>query len=651
MMRRKVLAVLGLGAALAGVPGVASAQLPSTTDPRAALSAGLSDAGVASKGMELLAHRDKPPGFFNPANPGDFGFVNSDLAFQGNYAFVGGFNGFQVWDISTPSAPTLKTAVVCPGGQGDVSVYKNLLFMSVEETRAKIDCTLTPAADATTRFRGVRIFDISDISNPRQVGGVQTCRGSHTHTLVRPKNDANNVYVYVSGTSGTIRPATELAGCDPGPATNPNPSQWRIEVIKVPLTAPQTAAIVNEPRLFRDETTGAVNGLQNAPQTPLHPSGMPGRPGARHGHNSCHDITVYEKLDLAAGSCEGNGLLIDISDPANPRRIDAVADPLFAYWHGATFSNDGKKVFFTDEWGGGTAARCRATDQLSWGANAIYEIVNRKLVFKSYYKLPVAQTTQENCVSHLPSLVPIPGRDVFVQAWYQGGASLVDFTNSSAPKEIGYYDRGPISPTALVLGGYWSTYWYNGAIYGSEIARGFDSFNLTPTADLSAAEIAAAKNVAPAERFNAQSQDEIVFRDAPPVTTPVGGTVAPTLSLTLAGQPSFGAFTPGVARDYNATTSATVTSSAGNAALIVLDPSSFHTNKLVNGSYALANELQVRNSAGTFQTMPAGLKFWGAPTAAESVPIAFRQSITANEPLRTGNYSKTLTFTLSTTEP
>jgi hypothetical protein len=505
-------AMLKLGGLLCGVlllMGVltasASAQLPDPTDPRVGLDAGLNDAEVASEGMDLLAHLNKAPGFSDPANPGNFALLNSDVAFQGDHAFVGNFNGFQIYDISNPAAPRLRTAVVCPGGQGDPSVYKNLLFMSVEETRAKKDCTLTPAATPETRFRGVRIFDISDLDNPEQVGGVQTCRGSHTHTLVTDKHSRKYVYIYVQGTGG-VRPATELAGCDAGPATNPNPSQWRIEVIKVPLAAPENAEIVNEPRLFRDEATGALNGLQNAPQTPLHPSGMPW--GPTPDTNSCHDITVYPEREIAAGACEGNGLLIDISNPAKPKRIDAVADPLYAYWHGATFSNDGKTVVFTDEWGGGTAARCRATDLLSWGGDSIYDIVKGKLVFRSYYKVPPVQTNQENCVSHLPSLVPVPGRDIFVQAWYQAGASLVDFSDSSNPVEIGYYDRGPISPTTLVIGGLWSTYWYNGATYGSELARGFDVWDLKPTDQLSENEIEAAQEATVA-RLNVQHQDEL----------------------------------------------------------------------------------------------------------------------------------------------
>jgi LVIVD repeat-containing protein len=483
----------------------ASADLPTPNDPRVGLSAGEENAGTAAKGMELLAHLNKPAGFRDPNNPGSIAFANSDLAFQGDYAFVGNFNGFNIYNVSNPNQPVLRTSVVCPGGQGDLSVYGNLLFMSVEENRAKVDCTLDPPATAETRFRGVRVFDISNLDNPVQVAAVQTCRGSHTHTLVTGKS-RSKVWIYVQGTAG-VRPPTELAGCNTtADPTQPNPSRWRIEVIEVPLAAPQTAQVVNEPRLFTDPTTGRIDGLQNQPQTPLHPSGTAWSPTPTT--DSCHDITVYPQIGLAAGACEGNGLLIDIKDPANPKRIDAVADPLFAYWHGATFSNDGKTVMFTDEWGGGVGPRCRATDDLSWGANAIYDIVKGKLKFRSYYKLPVVQTDQENCVSHIPSLVPVPGRDIFVQAWYQGGASLVDFTDSSNPVEIGYFDRGPFSATALVLSGFWSTYWYNGVTYGSEIGRGLDALGLTPTAQLSANEIAAAREVI-VKRLNVQHQDKL----------------------------------------------------------------------------------------------------------------------------------------------
>lgn len=515
---RRLVAVLGGALVLAGLPASAALaqDLPTPNDPRVGLSAGFDDAGTAEQGMDLLAHLNKPPEHMDPGgNIGSIAFANSDIAFQGNNAFVGNFNGFSIYDISNPGQPTLRTAVICPGGQGDLSVYGNLLFMSVEETRAKKDCSLTPAATPETRFRGVRIFDISNIADPEQVAQVQSCRGSHTHTLVTDKDDPDNVYIYIQGTA-SVRAGTELEGCN-GPQDNPdleNPSRWRIEIVKVPVAAPQDAQIVNEPRLFRNQETGEVDGLQNAPQTPQHPSGMNWGPTPIT--DACHDITVYPEIELAAGACEGNGLLIDISDPANPKRLDAVADPLYAYWHGATFSNDGKTVVFTDEWGGGTQARCQATHDLKWGGNSVYEIVDGKLKFRSYYKIPDVQTTAENCVSHLPSLVPVPGRDIFVQAWYQGGASLVDFTDPSNPKEIGYFDRGPIDGSKLVLGGFWSTYWYNGAVFGSEIARGFDVFDLKPTKDLSENEIAAARE-ARVDRLNVQRQDRLEWDPSFPV--------------------------------------------------------------------------------------------------------------------------------------
>ena len=524
-LARLLVALVGAAALIA--PAAASAQLPTTDDPRFGLAPGFENPGTASSGMQLLVNRAKPPGFVPPdGNPGNFGFLTSDMAFQGDNAFVGGFNGFQIWNIRNPAAPTLTTAVVCPGGQGDVSVYRNLLFMSVEETRAKLDCTSTPPADATTRFRGVRIFDISNITSPVQVAAVQTCRGSHTHTLVTDKQDKSNVYIYVQGTS-SVRPTSEMASCDGNNTNTPtgaNPTKWRIEVIKVPVRSPQDAAIVNEPRLFANDA-GEVNGLQNAVPTPQHPcasSPTPCGPGTGVSGgaiwspqpitDACHDITVYPEIGLAAGACEGNGLLIDIRDPANPKRIDSVADPNYAYWHGATFTNDGKYVVFTDEWGGGTTARCRTNDDLKWGGDSIYEIVGRKLEFRSYYKLPVAQTLQENCASHIPSLIPVPGRNIMVQAFYQGGASLVDFTDPRNPVEIGYFDRGPVDGTTVppvgpVPGGFWSTYWYNGVWYGSELARNFDVAALKPTAQLSANEIAAAREVE-VDRLNVQRQDK-----------------------------------------------------------------------------------------------------------------------------------------------
>ena len=509
--RRRTLAAAGailLGVSLLSATAATAAD---EHDPRIGLGAGHQSAQEAASGIQLLAHQQKPAGFENPANPGDFGFVNSDLAFTGDYAIVGSFNGFQIYNVSNAAAPTLVSTFVCPGGQGDPSVYGNLLFISVEESRGRIDCGTqgtTGAADPA-RFGGVRIFDISDITNPVQLPGVQTCRGSHTHTLVTDPNDSENIYIYNSGTGGV---RTALTGCvnaalTTNPVTTGNPTQWRIDVIKVPLAAPETAAIVNQPRIFADPDTGAFNGLQNAVPTPQHPSGIAWSPNPNT--NTCHDITAFPEIGLAAGACQGNGILLDISDPANPVRTDAVADANFAYWHSATFNNDGTKVVFTDEWGGGTAARCRVTDAPEWGANALFDIVDGKLEFRSYYKLPVPQTTQENCVAHNGSIIPVPGRDIMVQAWYQGGLSVIDFTDTANPVEIAYFDRGPISPTALVLGGFWSTYWYNGNVIGSEIARGFDTLALLPSASMSVNEIAAAGEIEQAE-FNAQLQSKLV---------------------------------------------------------------------------------------------------------------------------------------------
>jgi len=484
-------------------------------DPRVDLPPGYLDAQTATSNIELLASLPRVAPF--DAAPGNFGFVNSDLAFTGDHAIVGNFNGFQVYDVADAAAPTLRSSFVCPGGQGDVSVFGDLLFMSVEETRGRIDCGTqgAPGSVNTDRFRGVRIFDISDIDNPVQLPGVQTCRGSHTHTLVTDPDDPDNLYIYNSGTSG-VRSPLELAGCEnvssntQTPITTGNPTQWRIDVIKVPLAAPQTAAIVSQPRIFTDATTGAFNGLQNTLNGTLHPSGTAYSPVPNT--NTCHDVTAFPEIGLLAGACQGNGLLVDISDPVNPVRIDAVADPNFSYWHSATFNNDGTKVIFTDEWGGGTSARCRVTDQPQWGADAIFDIVDGKLQFASYYKLPAPQTTQENCVAHNGSIVPVPGRDIMVQAWYQGGLSVIDFTDTANPTEIAFLDRGPINtpnPTGLNLGGYWSTYWYNGNVLGSEIARGFESLAFTPSEHLSANEIAAAGEIQLAE-FNAQLQSKLV---------------------------------------------------------------------------------------------------------------------------------------------
>jgi len=528
-------------------PGMTGSDV---NDPRAKLTPGLYDASEASMGLKHLLLFKKPDAFqLGSADPDDpkvqktlgqlgmggmvakipkpiqlviaqLAFANSDLAFQGNHLFQGNFYGVSIFDISNPANTTLLTSMVCPGGQGDVSVYKNLLFMSVEMPNGRIDCGIQgfppepppaageekkprlPAAQKD-RFRGVRIFDISDIRNPKQVAAVQTCRGSHTHTLVIDPNDKDNVYIYVSGTS-FVRQAEELAGCSgEKPDKDPNTALFRIDVIQVPVAAPQNAKIVSSPRVFMDARTGALNGLSSG--------GSHGKGNEKpEDSDQCHDITVYSAIGLAAGACSGNGILLDIKDPVHPKRVDAVNDPNYSYWHSASFSNDGSKVVFTDEWGGGLGPRCRPNDPNKWGADAIFRLKDDKMYFANYYKMPAAQSDTENCVAHNGSLIPVPGRDIEVQAWYQGGVSVMDFTDASHPFEIAYFDRGAIDPKLLVLGGDWSAYWYNGYIYGSEIARGLDVFELTPTQFLTQNEIDAAKTVQVSE-LNVQNQQKFVW--------------------------------------------------------------------------------------------------------------------------------------------
>ncbi|MBM3907659.1 MAG: hypothetical protein FJ363_06200 [Gemmatimonadetes bacterium] len=498
-----MLAVLSIAAS-------AGAQGASTSDPRAALAAGWKDAAIAISNLKLVSTAWRPAGMSDPRNAGNFEFMNSDLAFAGPYVFQGNFNGVQVWDASDVANLKLKTLLPCPGGQGDVSVLGNLMFMSVEETRGRVDCGSGGVRDSVSaeRFRGIRIFDITDIERPKVITQVQTCRGSHTHTLIEDPKDKGVVYVYVQGTS-IVRSPRELADCSGrAPEMDANTSLFRIEIIRVPLARPAEARVINAPRIFSD-SAGRIAGLWR---------------GGKQGEGTqetaetdqCHDITAYPELGLAAGACSGNGIILDISDPANPRRIAETFDPNFAYWHSANFSNDASKVLFTDEWGGGMAPRCRASDKMTWGANAIFTLQGRSMRAAGYYKLPVAQTRTENCVAHNGAIIPVPGRDIMVQGWYQGGISVFDFTDPAKPFEIAYFDRGPVSADTLHLGGSWSAYWHNGRIWNSEISRGLDVLELTPSEQLSANEIAAAALV----RFevnNPQTQRRNVWPAHPAV--------------------------------------------------------------------------------------------------------------------------------------
>ncbi len=574
MTRLPSLVVLGallvLGTACATAPSGAASPAsapaptagPSSPDPRVGLRAGLFDAQTAVWNLRVLSTTPPPDAFI--------GVSNSDLAFTGHYAIQGNYNGIQVWDISNPRRPSLVVGYVCPASQSDVSVYQNLLFVSGEDLGARLDCGTEGVEQAVSadRFRGIRIFDISDIRNPKYIANVQTCRGSHTHTVLKAPNDDENVYIYVSG-SAAVRPAEELPGCvSAPPSEDPNSALFRIEVIRVPLAHPEQAAILSSPRIFEDLVAPPEHGQAPAELAEIEAArargafvyefqgrhemlsdqvaaqmldsvvtlrGGTGAPtaadsaalrqwiqariaqmiarrpaGPRPGPTQCHDITVYPAIGLAGGACEGYGFLLDISDPVNPTRIAAVSDSNFSYWHSATLNNDGTKVLFSDEWGGGSQPKCRATDPKEWGADAIFTIENRRLTFQSYYKLPVAQTPEENCVAHNGSLIPIPGRDVMVQGWYQGGISVFDWTDPANPVEIAFHDRGPVDASEMKGGGSWSVYWYNGVMVSSEIARGLDIFELTPSAYLSQNEIDAARSVR-LDYFNAQGQQQFVW--------------------------------------------------------------------------------------------------------------------------------------------
>jgi hypothetical protein len=565
---------------LAACAGSTGALNMSTTapnpDPRVGLRAGWMNAAEAFWNLRLVAAGAKPADFTNPKDPGDFGYLNSDLAFTGHYVIQGNFHGLQLWDIAQPAHPTLVATYVCPDAQNDVSVYRNLLFTSGEDFNGRLDCGTQGVADTVSkdRMRGIRIFDISDITHPKQVVAVQTCRGSHTHTVVTDPKDTANLYIYVSG-SAPVRSPNELAGCsDLAPDKDPNSERFRIEVIQVPLAHPELAHVVSKPAILADLTapsshgeapediaaahkaaaearakggfTATIFGLERvlpprfvaaqldsivkarggdgaptgADSATLRASMQaivdrlvnPVTPGSgpRPGPVQCHDITVYPALGLAGGACAGYGVLLDIRDPANPRRIAAVSDSNFSYWHSATFNNDGTALLFTDEWGGGLQPKCRATDRPEWGADAIFTVSHDTMTFRGYYKMPAPQTAFENCVAHNGSLIPVPGRDIMVQGWYQGGVSVFDWTDPAHPKEIAFFDRGPMDATKLVGAGSWSAYWYNGYIVSSEIGRGLDILELQPSGLLSQNEIDAAKLVH-FDFLNVQDQPKLVW--------------------------------------------------------------------------------------------------------------------------------------------
>ncbi|WP_223396123.1 LVIVD repeat-containing protein [Nocardioides rotundus] len=397
----------------------------------------------ASQDMNLLANIPKNGAF------ADYSSFSTDLAFQGDYAYAGNYNGFTVYDISTPAEPEQVVQVVCPGSQNDVSIYENLLVLATDSSRSNDSCDNTSqSATVKDSWEGVKVFDVSNPAQPEYVAALETKCGAHTQTLA-PSKDGRNLYVYVSSYS----PNEAFPDCQP--------PHDQISVVDIPTQDPASARLAAEPVLFPDG--GNQPGNYSAPTS------------------GCHDITAYPEKDIAAGACMGDGILMDISDRLNPTVTERVRDTEnFAFWHSATFNNRGTKVVFTDELGGGGAPTCNKTVGSTKGANGIYDIrPGGQLVFGSYYKIPREQSDTENCVAHNGSLIPVKGRDVMVQAWYQGGISVFDFTNTRKPKELAWFDRGPLDADELMLGGSWSAYYYNGYVFSSDIQKGFDVLEVT----------------------------------------------------------------------------------------------------------------------------------------------------------------------------
>jgi len=529
MANRTCAIALAFAAAVVAAPTLRAQTYPTGNDPRNRLKYGMLDAGTAQKGMRLVSFTPKPAEFDSVRG---LTFINSDLAFRGHYVYQGNFSGFSIWDVSNPAKPAKVAVVPCVTSQGDPSIVRNLLFISAEGNGNRNDCAKGGVQNPADHMAGVRIYDVSNPKAPKLIKNVQTCKGSHTHTVIPSPTDKGVIYIYVSGNQGA-RPETELAGCNNGadPADEKN-SLFRLDVIKVPLAHPEQAEVVTGARIFTNMVPAPTRGgNQRRGRRGAAAGADTSAPPPPTGPRNCHDVTAYPAMHLLAGACASYGLLVDISNPEKPVRLDAAADTNFSLWHTAVFSNDGSKVVFTDEWGGGTSPNCQATSMMEMGGNTTLTIgPDKKFKQHAYFKLPSAQTAQENCVSHNGGLVPVPGRDIMVQGWYQGGIDVIDFSDPDHPYELAYFDRGPVdAPPAPgdtaggavsrqrgTIGGSWGAYYWNGLVYSSELARGFDILELLPSDKLSANELAAAKLVK-FEEYNPQSQPKIVWPAAFPV--------------------------------------------------------------------------------------------------------------------------------------
>ena len=515
-------------------PSLMSAQtFPSSKDPRSGLKSGRYDAGVAEKNMRLISTVPKPAPFDTVRG---LTFINSDLAFRGNYVYQANFAGFSIWDITDPAKPVMTAVVRCITSQGDPTIYGNLLFLSAEGAGNRKDCGDGGVQDPKDHMAGVRIFDVSNPKAPKLVKNVETCKGSHTHTLVPSPTNKRIIYLYVSGQQAA-RPETELAGCKNGTdAADPTNSLYQLDIIKVDLDKPEQATVIPGARIFTGLDGASECRRYCAPVDPRRAQrARPADDFLAAGPRNCHDVTAYPAMNLLAASCSTHSILVDISNPEKPFRINALADTNnFQGRHTAAFSNDGKKLIQTDEWGGGTGPMCQASSMIELGGNTVITLDGtKKQTQRAYFKLPSAQAAEENCVSHNGGIIPVPGRDLYVQGWYQGGISIMDFTSADSAFEVGYFDRGSIDPPrpvdvpsaaaagmnpnvrggGNVIGGSWGAYYWNGLVFSSELDRGMDILELTPSAELTANEIAAAKLVR-FEEYNPQSQPKMTWPPA-----------------------------------------------------------------------------------------------------------------------------------------
>ena len=521
-------------ATIVGPSMVLAQTYPTKEDPRSKLTPGRFDAGIAISNMKQVSFVKKPAEFDTVAG---LKFINSDLAFGTHYIYQANFAGFLIWDITDPANPVLASATKCITSQGDPTIVGNLLFLSAEGAGNRNDCGDGGVQDPKDHMAGVRIFDVSNPKAPKLVKNVQTCKGSHTHTLVPSPKDPRIIYLYVSGQQAA-RPATELAGCkngtDPADPTN---SLFQLDIIKVPLDHPEQAAVIPGARIFTGLDSRGECKQFCAPVDPRRQAASATRPAPDPamptGPRNCHDVTAYPAMNLLAAACSTHSILVDISNPEKPVRIDALTDTNnFQGRHTAAFSNDGKKLIQTDEWGGGTGPMCQASSMIELGGNTVITLdAKKKQTQRAYFKLPSAQSAEENCVSHNGGIIPVPGRDLYVQGWYQGGVDIMDFTNPDSAFEIGSFDRGAIDPPkgadvpqpapgtppvrggGNTIGGSWGAYYWNGLIFSSELDRGMDILELTPSAQLSANEIAAAKLVR-FDNYNPQSQPKMTWPPA-----------------------------------------------------------------------------------------------------------------------------------------